>query len=379
MKSNTFELAREPICRMLLLLGFCISLLSDAAAESRQNEFTKSINREFATTADGMTALYNKYGKVNVNTWANNSVKINITILVNAGDQRSADKMFDRIKVNFTSTAGYIKAETVVEQNNSWWPVESTCGDFKINYEVWMPAKNQLDLKNKYGNSYVSTLNGKLTAEIRYGDLRTEAIYADADLSIGYGKANMAKVQNLYGQVSYGGLTLGEAGNVQMETKNSDFEITRADVVRITSTQDNFIFGTVDDLRLQTKYSSLKLQNAQSMYVTAQYTDVVISNISAILDVDLSYGSLGIESLGRNFTNANINAKYTDVQVNTERGASYRFDAEVKSSDLRYPKSATIRHHDDTGSNESVQGYVGDANAKGVVKARLNYGGFVLK
>lgn len=59
-----------------------------------------------------------------------------------------------------------------------------------------------LDLNNRYGNSYIGKLNGKLTAEIKYGDLRTEVIANDADLSLGYGKASIAKVNHLYGQVS---------------------------------------------------------------------------------------------------------------------------------------------------------------------------------
>jgi len=363
----------------LLLLAFCLSIVGSAFAEGPTREFTKTINREFGTIDNGMTALYNKYGKVTVNTWANKSVKIDITIVVNADDQRSADRMFDRIKVNFASTAGYIKAETMIEQGNGWWPGESSCQDFKINYEVWMPAGNQLDLKNKYGNSYLGALNAKLTAEIKYGDLRTETINADADINISNGKANLVKVNNLYGQVSYGALTIGEANEVQMDTKYSEFAVELAVAVRITSKYDNFTFGNLGDLRLQTKYSSLKLKNATAMHVTAQYTDAKITGIAEVLDVDLSYGSLKIENLARNFTTATIKAKYTDVQVNTERGSTFRFDAQGAYTGLSYPVGATIRRHDESATRESVEGYVGDANARGVVKARMNYGDFVLK
>lgn len=359
------------------MLGLCLQLAFSALAEGPKREFTKSINREFGTIANGMTAMYNKYGKMNVNTWQNNSVKIDITIVVNASDERAAERIFDRIKINFTSTSGYIKAETMIDPDQ-WWS-NNNCQDFKINYDVWMPAGNQLDLKNKYGNAYVGALSGKLMAEVKYGDLRTEAISADADLNIGYGKANLAKVYNLSGQISYGGLTIGEVRDAQIDTKYSEMNIDRAGTLRITSRYDNFVMGNLTELRLQTKYSNLKLQNTKSLYITAQYTDVNVANVSEMLDADLNYGGMKIGLLGRNFSSVNIVGKYTDVQVYTERGANFRFDAEGSYTGIHYPAAATIRHHNDSSNHESVEGYMGDPNAKSLVKARLSYGGFVLK
>lgn len=375
MKSKRFSFSSVPLLLCLFLLGSALP----GRANGPEQEFTKKINREFSTTADGITAIYNKYGKVNINTWANKSVKIDITIIVNANNQRDADKGFDQIKVNFINTAGYVKAETVVEtQEKNWWPGNS-CEDFKINYEVWMPVGNQLDLKNKYGDSYVASLNGKLTAEIKYGDLRTEAINNNAELYVGYGKATIAKVRNLSGYVNYGGLVLTEATDIQIDTKYSEFKVDRAATMRVTSKYDDFNLGEIEDLRVQTKYANLRVQNARAAFFTAQYTDMKISYVSGSLDADLTYGTLKVGSLGRNFSEAKVIGKYTDVQMNVESGATFRFDAEGTHTDLHTPSGATIRRRDDQGSRSAVEGFVGDANSPRVVKARLTYGDFVLK
>ncbi|MFZ4634496.1 MAG: hypothetical protein ACOYNO_09855, partial [Saprospiraceae bacterium] len=99
----------------ICLMAFALLLpASHALATCPDQEFTRTINRDFGTTANGMAALYNQYGKLNIKTWSENRVKIDITIVVNASDQRSADRIFDRIKVNFTNTAGYVKAETMI-------------------------------------------------------------------------------------------------------------------------------------------------------------------------------------------------------------------------------------------------------------------------
>lgn len=364
--------------RTVFLLCFIAGGILTARADCPKQEFTRNINREFSTTADGMTALYNKYGTVNVKTWQSNSVKIDITILVNAGSQREADKIFDRIKVNFANAIGYVKAETMIEQSNGWWEGGNTC-DFKINFDISMPIGNQLDLKNRYGNSYIGKLNGKLTAEIKYGDLRTEVIANDADLSLGYGKASIAKVNHLYGQVSYSELTVTEAVEVQLDTKYSELKSDRINTLRLTSKYDDFELGTVGELRLQTKYANLRVKSAGSAYVTAQYTDVKFTNLTETADTDLSYGSLKIESVDRNFSEVNVVGKYTDVQVSTERSIPYRFNLQSQYADMKAPSGAMMKHQNDSGKSKTMEGYVGDANAKGQIKAKLQYGGLVLK
>jgi len=60
-------------------------------------EFTKILHRGFGTSADGTTALYNKYGKVNVKTWPNKSVKIEVTNVVNAKKKRETAEAFKKL------------------------------------------------------------------------------------------------------------------------------------------------------------------------------------------------------------------------------------------------------------------------------------------
>lgn len=384
MRSKTFKSGTPVVGRATVLLLLFLGQTFVASAGGPVQEFSRNINREFSTAADGTTALYNKYGSVNVKTWQNNSVRINITIVVNAKGQREADETFKNINVNFTNAWGYVKAETMIAEGmnaggGNWWPMK-TCGDdFKINYEVWMPASNQLDLKNKYGNSWVAALKGKLIAEIKYGDLRTESISNDADLNLGYGNAWIASVNNLYGQVSYSKLNVAEARDIQIDTKYSETRVDKANNLRITSKYDDFKLGTVEELRLQTKYANLRSANIRSAYITAQYSDMGFASVREGIDADMTYGKLGIDALSRNFSTVNVVGKYTGVTLAVERGTAYRFDAEVNYADAHIPTAATIKNRSDSGNRETVQGYFGSESAKGMVRARLTYGDFVIK
>jgi hypothetical protein len=343
-----------------------------------EREFSKTISREFTTSANGTTALYNRYGKVNVNTWNNKSVKIDITILVNAKDQRTADRVFDKIKINFTNTIGYIKAETILEEIKAggWF---GECQDFKINYEVWMPVANQLDLKNKYGNAYVAELDGKMLAEIKYGDLRTEAIRNDANLLLAYGNGSIAKVNNLSAQVSYGGITVSEATDIQLDSKYSECTVEKSGNFRATSKYDDFKLGALDDLKIQTKYANLRVRHARSAMITAQYTDVKMESVEEYLDADLAYGGLKINQLDRGFREVIVVAEYTNVELNVERGAVFRFDTDVSYAGAHYPQAAVVRLRDDSDTRKVSSGFVGSSDAKGIVKTRLRYGDLTIR
>jgi hypothetical protein len=357
---------------LLLICGLWTGTTATAAAPLQ--EFTKKLNRTFSTNATGMTALYNKYGQVKVQTWADNSVKMDITITVNANSQREADEMFRQIQVNFTSTSGYVKAETMIGQT-SWWTPK--CDNFKIDYEVMMPIGNQLDLKNRYGNSFVGNLNGKLLAEIKYGDLRTENVRADAELYLSYGKAFISSVQNLSGQISYGELRLNDCKDVQMDTKYSDINIERANDVRITSKYDDFDLGDMNDLRLQTKYADVKVKALRSAYVTAQYSDLKVGSVSESLDAGQTYGSLRLDQLSKNFRSVNLDGKYTDYKVSLERNTPCRFDIEYKNADVKLPPAATVRLEESNGMRVK-SGYIDGNNNRANLNVKLQYGGFVL-
>ncbi len=369
--------------RYFLALAWLVGWLWAAAAwaNKSEQEFSKKINREFAISPTGTTAVYNKHGNVRVNSWSNRLVKMEITIVVNVADQRAADRAFERIQVNFLHTADYVKAETVIEPElrTSATAFGLKVTDFKVHYDVWLPADNQLDLKNRYGDAHVSNLRGKLLAEIRYGNLRGENLDGDADLSISYGKASLNQARNLTGYISYSDLLAERTDDVTLDTRYSDIRIAQAARVRLTSKYDKLNFGEVETLRLQTRYTDFRGRQIGSLFLTAQYTDSRIEHVKGVLDADLNYGGLNVRALGRQFSEARVQAKYTDVKIAVEPGATFRLEAEGKHTDVRTLNLSRSMLKEAIGGQVKVSGFSGDANAPRVITARLQYGDFELK
>lgn len=347
-------------------------------------EFTKNLSREFDQLPNGTTALYNKYGKVDVKTWNQNRVKIDVTFIVVADNQADADKQFSRLNVNFSNATGYVKAETVIEEGSkggSWLgsfiSFASSCQDFKINYDVYLPIANQVDLKNKYGDSFLAALEGKLTAEIKYGDLRSEGLKNDVSLNLGYGKANFANAVNVSGSISYGEVMVGECRDISLDSKYSEMNFERANDLDLRSQYDDMNIGAVNKLNLKTNYSDIKTKSAHHMTVDAGYSDVKIGWLGSSGEFDMTYGNLQIENLDKGFQQLDLEGSYTDFIVVLPKGTGFRLDAEGQYSDIKYPISLNVNRFEESGSHKTVSGSQGDGKA--TIKARLRYGGIYLK
>lgn len=349
-------------------------------------EFTKNITREFDQLPNGTTALYNKYGKVDVKTWAQNKVKIDINIVVNADNQSDADRTFNRIKVDFYNSNGYVKAETQIEDggnNGGWmgtltsWGGSNSCNDFKINYDVYLPIGNSVDLKNRYGDSFLAALEGKLTAEIKYGDLRSEGLKNDLALDLGYGKANFVNAVNIGGSISYGEITVGECRDIRLDTKYSDMEFRRANDLNLTSKYDDFEIGTIHNLTANSKYGDLKVTSAHNVNLTSQYSDLTLGWLGAKGDFDMSYGSVKLDALDKAFSELQIDGSYTDFTIVAGKNVGYKLDATGNYTDIKYPNGLNVSKFDESGSRMSVSGTAGDG--RGLIRVKLNYGEFSLR
>lgn len=362
--------------------------------EGPTREFVKTINRDFKTSETGTTAIYNRHGDVNIRTWSENRVKINITVIINAYDQNQADQAMNQINANFTNTNGYIKAETMIGNLDGWsgnyagWldKGEKKCQDYRINYEVWIPAGNQLDLQNKYGACFVSSINGRLLADVRHGDLRVENARGEANIKMLDGKATFGAAKNLYGQIASGGIVVENATDVQMDTWNSDCTFRRATNVRLTSKYDNLALGNIDNLRLQAKYSDVSVLSAKTAFITSQYADTKISNVSLQLDADFQNADLTVNRLNTGFDLVNLIGNTANISITRAPGVSYRYAINGNNTSVNLatttvaPKGTSRLASNVSGNGFVKEGLVGnDSNTRSTLKARMTHGSIVLK
>jgi len=346
-----------------------------------KREFSKTINKQFPTTVDGTVKISNRHGKVEIKTWDNNEVKIEVVIKVDAHSEDRANDVFDRITIDFNSSRNFVSAATEIASKSGWgsWWGGGSNDSYKINYQVYMPETNKLDLFNKYGDSYVAALKGRVNLEIKYGNIQVDQVDNDVDLMLGYGNASITGAQELGLEVKYSKVKVGTVSNVDIVSKYSTVTIDEAQDVRSETKYDHYHLGMVKDYHNIGKYDDVHIKVAASVRAAAKYSDYTVVHLKDWADFDLEYGSASVEMLDRAFTALEIRGRYTDYKIEVQEGTHYQLDASSRYANIRYPSEFTIVKEIKDGNDREVQGFVGDKNQAKVIKARLDYGGIKVK
>lgn len=364
---------------LVLVLG--ISTLDSYASNppSDLTEFTKSIKKDFNMNRDGEVTLTNKYGDISLKTWSKDQVTIDVTITVNARSESSADNVFDRIKIGFSNSSSYVKAETSIESSSksSWWG-NGEKGDFRIDYVVNMPDAASLKLNNKYGNSSIGAIGGDATVTVKYGDFDLESVGAKTNVILGYGNGTIGKINGLGVDVKYSKLKLKEASQVNIESKYSKIYIDKATKMKSLSKYDNYNLGELTEINNQGKYDHFEIESVDKISAYSKYTHFEIDELSKSAEFELKYGGVKVDDLKRGFEKILFDCEYTECKVYMDENVDFSLDAVVDYASIRYPQGMEIKYEKQKNSNHEVQGYRGSANS-GKIKARLRYGGLKVK
>ncbi len=348
--------------------------------ELTAQEFTKTIKKEFPINATGTVNLINKYGKIDVKTWNKSRVKVDVTIVVKAKSESSAQSVFDRIRIDFTNGEDFVKAETVISSaKSSWWSWGDDNSEFQINYEVFMPESGALDLQNKYGDAFVASLTGRANIDVKYGNFRLEGVGGDLNVTLGYGNGTVVKARNTSADISYSKINFNDVQDVNFTTKYSKISVDNGANLKAESRYDQFYLSKVNRLNCQSRYGNFEIGEAESVVAVSRYTDFKINRLRDRGDFDLQYGGLRVEKLSKGFSNVNLVGKYSDFKIDVEEGASYTLDAATNYAGIAYPAGMNVTYEKDKGTSHEVKGHTGTQNARSVIKANLSYGGLKVK
>lgn len=369
---------------MKLAYNFSIILLMAAipcayAGEvlPQRADFTKTIKKEYEVGSNATVHINNKYGKVDVKTWDKNRVKIDVRIVVKAATEADAQKVFERINVQFSNTGNYVKAETMIEpQSRKWWDTGGgNKNDYSINYEVFAPASISLELYNKYGDVYAAAIKGKATIDVKYGNFKLDGLSETSNITLAYGNGKLTKAGKLVTDVSYARLNVTEANEMDVNSKYSTITIDKLEALRSLSKYDTYKLGDIELFRNTGKYDNIEVQQTGAMTVSSKYTNVHVAKAAKTLEMNMEYGGVTILQLNKGFSDVNLSGKYTDFKLVVEDGATYRVDALSDYAGIKYPSAMTVTLERKEKSSYEVKGHVGGQQPAAVIKARLSYGG----
>jgi hypothetical protein len=252
---------------------------------------SKSYTKSYNVDANDKLQIENRYGKVTVNTWNKNEVKVDVEIRAYANEDDDAQKLLDQIKITDSKDNNNVSFVTNIgdenHKNNFWGTLTSngktTVRKAIVNYVVYMPAKSALTISNSFGAIVLPELSGKLNIKNSYGSLTTKSLSNPENvISVRFCDANIESLNGSDLKVDYGSLNLQWADKLTAEISHSPAKIGTIS----TSGTINLHYG--DGLQINNLAKNLKTLSVNSQFAPVKLTS--LANDNADFDVSVHYG-----------------------------------------------------------------------------------------
>ncbi len=308
-----------------------------SSAHEKLVEKTKTISKSYPVDKNDKLLINNQYGKITVNTWNKKEFKVEVEVTVGTSDEADTQKLLDAVDiVSVQDQAGVSFKTNIPEQNrsNSFFNFSQNNVRRKItvNYTVFMPVKNALDITNRYGSVVLPDLEGAVTINNSYGSFTAKELSNTAnDLRLNYLNADIESLNGGNLKINYGDLKIGTANNL------------------------NAMVG---------------------------YSPVKIERLKSAANINLNYGAgLTIDNLDKTLKNLAINANYTKVSLGLNGSENFNFDVTVHNNRFNHNDDfVKVQDQPDNDtrhfiSTKNYKGYVGKAGSDNKVVIRSNYSG----
>ncbi|NJO03616.1 MAG: hypothetical protein HC880_19770 [Bacteroidia bacterium] len=173
---------------VLTALGLSLGSMPAPAQVQKERKITKSFPVSQVTTL----SIYNKYGKVHINTNSPSEIKVEVTIVAQASSAEKAQSLAESIEIQITGGTNIILKSEGGPTSRFGIPMNnSRKTDYEINYLVSMPKTVALTLKNSFGDVYLADHQSKLNLNVGYGSLKTARISGleDKYIKVSFGSA----------------------------------------------------------------------------------------------------------------------------------------------------------------------------------------------
>jgi hypothetical protein len=328
MKMRTTPKNENPMsCKLLITCALLFMVFSQADAQNSSE--TRSFMKAFPVGREKTLELTNKYGTVQITTWKKDSAYIRAEIKAFAPSREKLTDMFEGVTVSFTEAGSIIKAQTVFTQNinrlfESFKGMTSKIISYdsriEINYFVNVPEYMNIKIDNRYGDLYMESCTGKLSASVSNGSFKANAIGKESSLTISFCDATIGSIASGTIDASFSEFSADEIGDVTINSISSKYDIKKAGKVLFESRRDKFAFNTIESMR-----------------GNSYFTDFSVRTLMKELSLTTRYGNIKTESIDKGFESINLNSGYAEIFLNFTENTSYSLDVRHINTFLALP------------------------------------------
>lgn len=300
--------------------------------------YTNNFNQEFDLQANGWTEIINEWGKVELKTWEQNKVKIDVLVTLKTDRPKKAEEVLANIEVKFNNDRSKVRAETIINKRKaiSWnnrknWEVQ-------IDYLVYLPTNSNLKVYNYGGKVSLEKLNGAAQFDLNFSDLEVGEMGNDSKVLMRNAKGTIGKSGDLISKLHFSEIVAEEVGNLELEANNSSFEAQKGKDIKTSSQYGTLKFGAIGDYSTKTTGGKLEIGTAGKLILNLNNVNVNLRD-AGDLEADFTFTDFNAKSLGEldlKLRNSDVEAKTVKNVKNDSQWGSVKL-----GSVQRYENSST--------------------------------------
>ena len=324
----------------------------------------KKINKEYTVNPDATLKVDNSYGNIDIVTWNENRIVIEVTITTNGNNEEKVQKKLDGINIEFSGSSNRVTAKTRFNKNRSWWNWGISNVNMKINYVIKMPITNNVDLSNDYGSINLDKLEGRAIIDCDYGKITTKELMADDNI-ITFDYTNHSYFEYIKSgkiDADYSGFTVGKTNNLDI---NADYTKSKIEIA--------------EDVSYNCDYGSIAIDKVNNVSGDGDYLTTRIGDVYKNIDVTADYGSFKINNMTANAGDINIESDYMKITIGYSEGYSFNFDIDLSYGSLRDTDGFEFIKKNVKSSSKYYSGYNGNSNSGNTIKIDSDYGSVTFK
>jgi len=324
------------------------------------HEKSKTIKKEFDVNADALLNIKNKYGNVDVISWDQNRIEIEVTITVSGNNESKVIERLSKINVNFEGSRSVVSAKTSIENNSKSWYSSGNKMNYEINYKVKVPVTNSVDLNNDYGTISLNEIKGRAEINCDYGKILIGNLYhEDNSINIDYTSDSEIELMN--------------GGSINADY--SKFTIVKAKKIDLNADYTDSVFENIEELNFVCDYGKIEVGSANIVDGHGDYLTMKFGTLYKKLNIQADYGGIKVDKLMKGFESIDIHTDYAGIKIGLENGISFDFVAKLSyagfdydGGDITYLKKVV------KSSSKYFEGFVNKENSGSNIEISSEYG-----
>ncbi len=323
----------------------------------------KTVKKEFNVNADALLAVDNSYGNLNITSWDQNRILIEVHIKTSGNNADKVQEKLDGIRIAFENSSSRVSARTIFNDNDSGWGWNwgrNNNVDMQVNYTIKLPVKSKVDLSNDYGSIILDRVDGH------------------AKISCDYGRLDIGELNGRENQLNFdytSKSTIGYINSGKISADYSGFTIEKAGDLVISADYTNSTVEQMGNLQYSSDYGKIEIGEAKNVQGHGDYINVQLGTIHGSVDIAADYGTLKIDRMASDAGNMQLKTDYTGIKIGYDPDYHFNFEISVSYSGVSGKDDFEMSISEEKNTSNYYKGHYGSPNSGNSVAITSDYGG----